>query len=236
MPQTAALSVIIPFAPAESCGVALIETLHRAPWPWAVELLLATVADAPLPAAARAAHVPGVRILASAAGRACQMNAAAQAARGDWLWFVHADSQVFPATLQALVAFLAVNRDVLGYFDLRYAADGPRCATLNAALANRRSRWLGLPFGDQGFVLRRETFTRLGGYDGNLPRGEDHALVWRAHAAGLPVQRIPAPLGSSARRYAQGRWARTTTVSVARTLAQAWRGLRQAGSTRESPS
>ncbi len=232
MTQAATLSVIIPFAPGESCGATLIETLRHAPWSREIELLLATVADTPLPATiAQAALAPGVRILASGAGRACQMNAAARAARGDWLWFVHADSQVSTAALQALDAFLAANRDVLGYFDLHYAADGPRGAALNAALANLRSRWLGLPFGDQGFVLQRDTFARLGGYDENLPRGEDHALVWRAHAACLPLQRISAALVSSARRYAQAGWARTTAISVARTLAQVWRGQRLASTT-----
>ena len=50
---------------------------------------------------------------------------------------------------------------------------------LNAAGANLRSRWLGLPFGDQGLVLPRASFERLGGFDPALRYGEDHALVWR---------------------------------------------------------
>ncbi len=34
------------------------------------------------------------RVVLSAPGRARQMNAGARQARGDWLWFVHADSQL----------------------------------------------------------------------------------------------------------------------------------------------
>lgn len=83
------------------------------------------------------------------------MNVGADSARGEWLWFLHADSRLGPATLWALQRFLDRDVDALGYFDLAFRRDGPRLAALNAWGANLRSRWLGLPFGDQGFVIRK---------------------------------------------------------------------------------
>lgn len=44
------------------------------------------------------------RLLAAPRGRAAQMNAGALAAKGELLWFLHADSRVSAATAEALLA------------------------------------------------------------------------------------------------------------------------------------
>jgi hypothetical protein len=150
------------------------------------------------------------------------MNVGAQAARGRWLWFLHADSHLRARTLIALNSFLAPDQPALGYFDLRYRGDGPALAHLNALGANLRARWLGMPFGDQGLVLPAAWFERLGGFDEHVAYGEDHLLVWRARAAGLPLVRIAAPIETSARKYAEQGWARTTLQHVRMTAQQAW--------------
>lgn len=213
--MTLRLSVIVPFGPEETEGDVLLGELRAMPAD--VEVILVRSG-----AASRTANEPSVREVRSLPGRARQMNVGAQAARGRWLWFVHADSQLHQSTLDALLAFLARNEDALGYFDLRYRADGPRLAQLNAYCANLRARWLGLPFGDQGLVLPAEWFARLGRYDENARYGEDHLLVWRAHAAGLPVRRVGAPLATSARKYAEYGWWRVTRRHLHLTAYQAW--------------
>lgn len=163
--------------------------------------------------------------LRSPRGRARQQNFGARAARREWLWFLHADSALTPEALPALRAFLAANTPALGWFRLRFADDGPRGLRMrcNAAGANWRSRALGLPFGDQGLVLPRLEFDRLGGFDPERPYGEDHALVWAARRAGLPLRAIDAALITSARRYAEHGWAATTLRHLRLTAAQAWR-------------
>lgn len=160
-------------------------------------------------------------------GRARQMNAGAARAVGQWLWFVHADSRLRPATLSALNAFLERDVDALGYFDLAYRDDGPRLVALNAWGANLRSRAFGLPFGDQGLLLRASRFEALVGFDESVAYGEDHRLVWTARNAGVPLQRIAAPLETSARKYAQHGWLRTTVRHLHLTIAQAWPAWRQ---------
>jgi hypothetical protein len=226
------LSVIIPLGPHETEGAVLLEQLQALPGD--AEIVLAGARGHPLPAQLEP-HAGAIAASSCTAppGRARQMNAGARAARGRWLWFVHADSRLHPRTLAALAGFLAADRDTLGYFDLRYRGDGPRLAKLNALGANLRARWLGLPFGDQGFVIPAGWFGRLGGYDESAVRGEDHRLVWRARGAGLVLRRVPAPLLSSARKYARRGWARTTLSHIDLTARQAWTQWRTLQSPRE---
>lgn len=213
------LSVIVPFAPAEVAGEALLAQLSGLPASCEVILVCASARPCRLPPPA--ALGAEFREYRSAPGRARQMNVGAGAARGRWLWFLHADSRLTDATLATLFAFLARGEDALGYFDLHFD-DDPGLARLNAWCANRRARWLGLPFGDQGMVLPTAWFARLGRFDETAAYGEDHLLVWRAHAMGLPLRRLAAPLGTSARKYAARGWSRTTWQHVCRTVAQAW--------------
>lgn len=172
---------------------------------------------------------PQLQLISSACGRARQLNAGAQAARGRWLWFLHADSRLTPAVLPLLFRFIADEPDALGFFDLRFDHDGPLLTHLNAIGANLRARWLGLPFGDQAFVLRAETFRRLGGYDDSVRYGEDHLLVWRARAASLPLRRMPAAIVTSARKYRQQGWLSTTFKHLWLTARQARDGRRSRG-------
>jgi GT2 family glycosyltransferase len=169
--------------------------------------------------------------LRCAPGRARQQNAGAEAATRDWLWFVHADTRLTPEALPALGTFLARDEPALGWFRLRFAEEGPRALRLrmrcNAVGANWRSRALGLPFGDQGLVLPRAAFARLGGFDTTLACGEDHALVWAARRAGLPLRAIDAALITSARKYAERGWAATTLRHLRLTAVQAWREARR---------
>ncbi|MEP6938153.1 MAG: glycosyl transferase family 2, partial [Rudaea sp.] len=84
-----------------------------------------------------------------------------------------------------------------------------------------RSRWFGLPFGDQGFVVPARSFAQLGGYDETVRYGEDHLFVWAARAGGLAVLPIGATVFTSARKYAAGGWLRTTLRHWQLTLRQA---------------
>lgn len=162
--------------------------------------------------------------LATPTGRARQQNAGAAAAGGEVLWFLHADSRVPAATLATARCF--GRSTAIGYFDLEFRNDGPRLVHLNALGARIRSRWLRLPFGDQGFIVARRLFESLGGFDEALPAGEDHALVWTARRAGVELLPLRAPLQTSARRFAERGWLRTTLRHAYLTVAQARRFAR----------
>jgi rSAM/selenodomain-associated transferase 1 len=75
-----------------------------------------------------------------------------------------------------------------------------------------RSRLLGLPFGDQGFCLSRIHFERIGGFPEDVAYGEDHVFVWRAKQNGIALKAIKAILKTSARRYRDQGWLKTTLL------------------------
>jgi len=99
---------------------------------------------------------------------------------------------------------------------------------INTIGAHVRSRWLRLPFGDQGLLMPRRVFEALGGFDERHRGGEDHALVWSARRLGVPLRPLRAPIFTSARKYAQLGWWGTTTMHLRLTGAQAWQFSRAA--------
>ena len=224
-PGACTLSVIVPVAADETTWHALLNQLASG-LPAGCEVITVHAETRPATDFAWTAQCE-LRQLASPSGRARQQNLGAHAARGQWLWFLHADSQLEPATLPALWRFLQRSDDALGYFDLCFNHDGPAAAGLNAWGANRRSHWLKMPFGDQGLLMPARRFASLGGFDESARYGEDHLLVWTARRSGVPILPVGATLQTSARKYARHGWLRTTVKHLRLTLIQAWPQWRQ---------
>ena len=211
------LAIVIPAGPGDNAWHGLLPQLGAV---HAQEIALVLPISEPETSAA----LPGnVTVVISAVGRARQLNAGAAATSADWLWFVHADSRVMAATVHALHRFVATDPSAIGYFDLRFLGDGPRLTVLNTIGVHVRSRWLGLPFGDQGLLMPRRVFEALGGFDDRQRGGEDHAMVWSARKLGVPLQALRAPIYTSARKYAQRGWWAATRQHLLLTCAQAWR-------------
>ncbi len=209
------LSIVIPVGPGDTTWRGLVEQLSQLA---SRPQLLLVFADGD----AQFADVPShcVALLAPA-GRAHQLNAGIAAADREWLWLLHADSRLQPDSWPALRDYLATTPRALGWFRLAFADDGPWLMAVNAFGANLRARWLGLPFGDQGFVLHRDDAARLGPFDHMLAYGEDHAMVWRARHVGLPLRCVGGTLSTSARKYADQGWLRTTSRHLRLTAVQA---------------
>jgi len=211
-----ALSIIVPLADDDALDRELLNLLDQASVNHQVIVSTTAACSSKLPA--RALQISGP------AGRGRQLNRGGRAACGHWLWLVHADSQPEPDALTVVERFIGQSQDALGYCRLRFLPDGPGLVRLNAWGANLRSCLLGLPYGDQGLCLPRNWFERLGGFREDLARGEDLDLVVRARRAGLPMRAIATTLATSARRYRQQGWLRTT---LNHQLA-AWRLIRAA--------
>lgn len=140
----------------------------------------------------------GVRVVQAPRGRARQMNHGAALARGDSLWFLHADCAPAPGSLAAIRCALADPRVSAGAF--RFRLDGGRLSyRLIEAGANLRSRWLRLPFGDQGLFVRRSDFEAIGGYR-DVPLFEDVYLVRELRRRGQ-LALVDLPLVTSPRRW-----------------------------------
>ena len=139
----------------------------------------------------------GATVVTSPPGRGRQLNAGAAAMDTAWLCFVHADVRMPPAARGALVD--AINRGVdVGVWQLRIDTVDHWARVMEAG-ARVRDRIGGLPYGDQGVLVRRTVYTAAGGFP-NLPIMEDVALI-RALRRGRRIERLPAPLLVSPRRW-----------------------------------
>ena len=108
----------------------------------------------------------GVQIVEGSPGRGPQLNRGAAATGGEMLLFLHADCRL-PASWRSMVEnALSDEATSLACFRLLTEpthATGPfRRAWLR--ILDLRSMGLGLPYGDQGFALRRESSTRWEGF------------------------------------------------------------------------
>lgn len=206
------LSVVVPVGPAEEAWRELADRVAAA-LPDA-ELVLSAAGPAPDRLCARR-----LRWIRGEPGRAVQFNRGIQAASGRRLWLLHADSRPDPTAFDAASRFAErLPDDAIGWFDLAFSPDGPVWARLNAAGANLRSRYAGLPFGDQGWMMRRSVFESVGGFDAEFGRGEDLEFIVRATARGVRLLRIGARLQTSARRYREQGWLNTTAAHGFNTL------------------
>ncbi|MCA3263289.1 MAG: TIGR04283 family arsenosugar biosynthesis glycosyltransferase [Telmatospirillum sp.] len=147
---------------------------------------------------------PGMRVLSAPRGRGMQLAAGAEAAHGDWLLFLHADTTLLADWRAAVAAFAAdpANAEKAGYFRLAFATTDPRGARV-AALANWRARVFGLPYGDQGLLMARSFYTKIGGYR-SIPLMEDVDFVRRIGRKNLVA--LAATAVTSARRYERDGW------------------------------
>ncbi len=147
--------------------------------------------------AAVACEWPNVRVLSSRRGRGPQLRAGAEAARGEILWFVHADTRL-PEGAAGEVLRAVDAGAVAGAFRLRF--DGGGLALRAVAWgANLRVALTGVPFGDQALFARRDVCARVGGVP-PWPLFEDVELARRLRRAG-PLRVLAPAVVTSARRY-----------------------------------
>jgi rSAM/selenodomain-associated transferase 2 len=159
------------------------------------------------------ALVSGARVVFAPRGRARPLNAGAWAAGAEWLLFLHADSRLGQRARDALLqALIAPPR--FGAAVFRFAIDLPPLwrRVVEWGQAFREAVWR-LPYGDQGLLVPREVFAVVGGYP-ELPLMEDVAMI-RALRRRTRIERLPAALLTSGRRYRRSGIARTALEHTA---------------------
>jgi rSAM/selenodomain-associated transferase 2 len=149
-------------------------------------------------------------VIDSPPGRGRQMNAGAAVTTGDAVLFLHGDTTLPEGFAEHVARVLARPGVVAGAFELRI--DAPhRALRLVEAAVNRRSRWFGLPYGDQAIFLPAATFRQIGGYS-EAEAMEDFAIIRRLRRLGR-VSIAPAHVNTSARRWLAGGIWRTTLLN-----------------------
>ncbi|MDF1562171.1 MAG: TIGR04283 family arsenosugar biosynthesis glycosyltransferase [Deltaproteobacteria bacterium] len=137
-------------------------------------------------------------------GRGLQLDAGARAARGEVLLFLHADARLPPGAREELLRVLSRPGVVAGAFRTWHRAEGEASRLMERLLhlADLRSRYTTLPYGDQGLFLRREVYEAVGGFP-HQPLMEDLELSLRLRRRG-GIGRARARVEVSGRRFQEG--------------------------------
>ena|SRR5579871_1344207 len=170
------LSVIIPTEGIEHPVVATLAALVPGAASGVVrEVLLVDRGDNDV--IARVADVAGCRFLPFEGSRAAALAAGARQARSPWLMFLHAGAVLDPGWIDETVRFMQrvsnLERPRAGVF--RYARSPYSDRTLREGFKSI-ARTIAGPFADQGLLIARDHYERLGGHAPDIRNPEARLL------------------------------------------------------------
>ncbi len=159
----------------------------------------------------RRAEEGGARVASSAPGRAVQLNMGADMAKGDVLFFLHADTRPPDHFVECIFRTLMNQGTIAGAFRFKTDLDRPLMKAIEY-MTNMRSRVFNLPYGDQGLFLSKNVFDVVGGFP-DVPVAEDLYFVRRLAKHGR-IRIAPVPAVTSARRWRQKGFVYTTVINA----------------------
>ncbi len=143
-----------------------------------------------------------IKLLFSKKGRAKQMNLGAKHARGEILYFLHADSFP-PKNFDTLILKQLKNKKDAGCFRMRFDNPNP---VLKVSQWFTRFNMRICRGGDQSLFITKTFFDKLGGYDEQYRVYEDNEFIGRVYRAGNFLV-VPEYIMTSSRRYKKnGNW------------------------------
>lgn len=138
-----------------------------------------------------------VKILRVRRGRGTQLQAGANRATGEILWFLHADTVPAPDCVRQTRRCLQNKNAVGGNFTIRF--DGERLAAKFLTWLYPNLRKIGLIYGDSAIFVRRDVYERIGGF-ASFPIFEDLDFIQKLKRAGEIIT-LPAVVTTSSRRF-----------------------------------
>ncbi len=154
----------------------------------------------------------GAQVLGGEAGRGPQLAAGAAAATGEWFLFLHADTRLGPGWRAEAARYMSDPANCDGVAVFRFALnERSRGARRVEWGVHRRARWFGLPFGDQGLLISRALYERVGGYRA-MPLMEDVDMIRRIGKRRITF--LDSAAITSAARYRKGYLRRTALNQV----------------------
>jgi rSAM/selenodomain-associated transferase 2 len=144
------------------------------------------------------AEAAGAQVIVSPRkGRAAQMNFGARMARGELLYFLHADSVPPEGYTQRIID--AADRNIAGCFRLRFDHEH---WFLRANCWFTRFDVQAFRYGDQSLFVRRDAFIDSGGFKEELVIFEDNEIIQRLKRTGA-FTILPFNVRTSARKYVE---------------------------------
>lgn len=200
----AEISIVIPTLNAAGSLPGVIETLMEGLHAGIIrELILSDggSSDATL----EIADAAGARVVTGPPSRGGQLRRGCAAAQGQWLLVLHADTHLERGWAEEVSHHLTQAQGA-AYFRLRFRARGLMPA-LVAGWANLRAWAFGLPYGDQGLLIRASDYAKVGGF-ADQPLMEDVALMRALRQARVDLTALPVDAVTSAERYQKAGWLR----------------------------
>lgn len=145
----------------------------------------------------------GVRVIETCRGRGHQMNVGAHESSGAVILFLHCDVRLPELAARRVWSALADPQVVAGAFRTCTQPDAgmasPGWVDSLLWLADIRSRYSRLPYGDQALFVRRRAFSVSGGFP-EIPLMEDLVLAKRLRRLGR-IHTLPSCVRVSGRRF-----------------------------------
>jgi len=193
------ISVVIPCYRDAASLARLLAQLRGLPQPPADIVVVDGAADPACRALCAQSHA---RWLPAWPCRGRQLLAGAEQARGEVLWFLHADARLPADPLRDIRQALAQGA-IGGYFRFRFDAPRPWQARLLEPAIALRCR-VGVPYGDQGLFMTRDAYARAGGH-APWPLFEEVPLVRGLRRLGR-FAALETPLYVDPRRWQRDGW------------------------------
>lgn len=139
-------------------------------------------------------------IVHSKKGRGMQLNAGVNEARGDILFFLHADSELPDDAIRQIRQ--ALLKTPIGCFGIDYHSTNFFMWTCKH-ISNLRAKYRRLIYGDQGMFIMRNVFLSLGGFK-EIPLMEDYDFSLRLKKTQYKVTLTKDRIMTSSRRFPKG--------------------------------
>jgi len=207
--MTARISIIVPVFNESACIVSCLENLQKFRDKGHEVIVVDGGSDDDT--VARAGPLADM-VIQHQKGRARQMNAGAELARGDLFLFLHADT-ILPADADRLILdCVKLHADCWGRFDIKLSGTHWLFRAIGFFM-NVRSRITGIVTGDHGIFVSRRWFESVNGYEA-IDIMEDISISKRLKKLGHPVC-LNATAITSSRRWEE--------FGILRTIFKMWK-------------
>ena len=148
----------------------------------------------------------GAIVVEASCGRGLQISKGVDKSRGDWILILHADTSL---SLGWSVNLLQkIDRNFAHHFKLKFKSKS-LFARIFEYWVQIRSKFLGLPYGDQGLLIHRDLLNTLGGFP-KIPLMEDIALARKLKSK---TKLLDILAYTSAEKYHKNGWFRQSVLN-----------------------